>query len=473
MRARYAVLVLAGVLVGCAIRCSSQTLPGDSAITDSDAGAARDGRVTPHPTDAARPDQATDIYVAESGVVDAPNAAEDNPFPFPGTWNVIPGAPVGCDTRVAQDPAASVSAFKWEACAGGRQGCAQYTADWNPGSTELLLQADNERDPVILDGVPYFRFVRRFYAGNSQRRYATVVQPMEGPALFAVSYNGKSPVSCSASSGFGPDGAALINTALTSPKQSWLTLTTWDRVADLKVIRLGDSELGGISVQLLPAHNRVFATVDYNMDQSTVAIDPSVGRIYSPNDSRHFYYTTMPKVVKDGILLYGNVPMSGVYFMDPNGSARRVVKPQPGHYVISFGVDHASNDSIVWMEAKDGDGLDLIDFSLWMSAYATSESQLQRRKVAAFADGTIYGQFVVNHGLVLLLARGNEGRLLKLADGRSWGIRSDTERVLGLPVWVDEQCSWFVTSKSEGSSSDGLIRIDRSTLGEPTIPSGL
>ncbi|MCU0691495.1 MAG: hypothetical protein MUF54_08840 [Polyangiaceae bacterium] len=343
--------------------------------------------------------------------------------------------------------------------------------------SDTRLQQYNWLEPVTLRGQTYFDFIR-YYHKNSQLRWiASVLQPLEGPAAFAAVFglnDADGAPNCTASSGYGPDGAAFFHSFPTTPPTEWLTVWRWEDMTHPTVASFGDKQFRGVSFNVLPGHSRLFTSVVYDSTPSIVVLDPATLTLHSPNDTQHFYALSAPKLVKDGVLMHGGFPYSGVYFMDSDGgNFRRVVAPAAGHYVYNMYVDHGAGDAIVWMEVADSGGNEPTDQSLWTAPYAAAPGDLHARKVAKFADSEVSAWLVANNGLVLFANQEDDGRLLRLSDGLSWAIPREPGRTFVAPVWVDDRYVWFLTSSRIDSMTDGLIRIERSTLGEPTIPSGL
>jgi hypothetical protein len=179
-----------------------------------------------------------------------------------------------------------------------------------------------------------------------------------------------------------------------------------------------------------------------------------------------------PHEVPDGAIVAGGAYPWALYLMKPDASFTRLVDPAgPGRVVQEFRVDRAAN-AIVWLDADDTTPA-TSDYYLWTSPYAPTPSGIQRRRVAKIPDTAMDGgaRFAVHNGLVLFKVTKDMGLLVRLSDGKGWSIPSEAGHALVKPVWVDDEYVYFNTASDRGT--DGLLRIARSTLGAPTVPSGL
>ncbi len=476
--------LLALLLSGCSSRCGSDEAVPSVALDAgaSDVRKAGTAPVRPMTADGSPPSAYSDANLFASEDTQAGVDADQQPpvFSFPGAWRIIPGAPNGCETRIALQPASSIPPFDWRPCASGRAGCEMFTADWNAGATGPTLDVNERREAVFLNGEPHFKFIRRYRQENRQIRYVVALQPLYGPTAFAASFEAYYADICTGSTGFGPDGAAILNLHINKQgkEHRWLSTSTWNAPAELSVLDMTKVDFGGTDSVLLPAHERVFVTVDRDAYLTTLVLDPKTSELHEAMAREYEFYIVMPKVVRDGVLVFGHPPRSGIYVLRSNGSATRVVRPAVNQAILTFDVDHGRGDTVVWAEGEPRDE----DFTyrnhvLWTSPYASNEEQSQHRKVCALPEDAIsYGAGVVaNLGVVLFRVNDQSGLLVRLSDGRAWNIPGEPGRRFVYPLWVDDKSVWFVTTTGTDkySPSDGLIRIDRATLGEPTIPNGL
>jgi hypothetical protein len=258
-------------------------------------------------------------------------------------------------------------------------------------------------------------------------------------------------------------------------ERTWFTSADWsDPFAMRNVNGLSQEWLGGGVNGLFPHQGRLFLTMrDYDWNSRTVVVDPDVPKVYPENAADGALPLGDPKLVKDGVLLkfeFGN----SVYVMNRDGISRKVVASRPGYTMIMFDVDHGADDTIVWMEAKESFTGKRSEYSLWASPYAASEAGVVKRQVAQIPDGVVSGLFIANAGAAAMITTNeHEGRVIRLSDGAWWKVPADPDMYLNAPLWVDDHAVWFLTQTNldaTGDATNGVIRIDRSTLGEPTMP---
>jgi hypothetical protein len=144
-------------------------------------------------------------------------------------------------------------------------------------------------------------------------------------------------------------------------------------------------------------------------------------------------------------------------------------------------VDRASSQQIVWVESDyNSSTLMYVNSIVWTSPYATSASAVAAKQVARFSDalgrGGTWG-LVANAGVVLNLVDQSSALLTRLSDGQGWMITAETNQGFIKPVWVDDNEVWLATAPTNVNSwstwSNGMLRIQRSSLGAPNVASGL
>jgi hypothetical protein len=131
---------------------------------------------------------------------------------------------------------------------------------------------------------------------------------------------------------------------------------------------------------------------------------------------------------------------------------------------------------LVWVESEQG--LGYVNSTLWVAPLVTSEATLARRKVAKLDDGLERGGTgVANKGVYLSLTGRNTALLTRLSDGAGWAIQGEAKQRFTSPVWVDDNDVLIETAPDPDGQTDwepaGVLRLARSTLGAPTVPSGL
>jgi hypothetical protein len=84
---------------------------------------------------------------------------------------------------------------------------------------------------------------------------------------------------------------------------------------------------------------------------------------------------------------------------------------------------------------------------------------------------------VANAGMVLNVLDDAMALLTRVSDGQGWEVRPEAGTVFVRPVWVDDDEVWLSTATTSGANPraypSGIVRVRRSELGSPTVPSGL
>ncbi len=129
----------------------------------------------------------------------------------------------------------------------------------------------------------------------------------------------------------------------------------------------------------------------------------------------------------------------------------------------------------MWVESDNG--VEYTSSTLWTAPFATSEAALVRRKVGKLEDSTFSGgaRGVANKGVFLSMRARNEATITRLSDGAQWKVVGEPGERFTAPVWVDDdEAILQIAPDPNGVRDDdtyGVIRIKRSTLGAPTLPS--
>ncbi len=416
---------------------------------------------------------------------------------FGGTWSALPGMPDECGLRQADKPAESIQAFPWQACPSGRSGCQIFHTTWGGEGGHRSLDLF-QREPAFIRGKPYFGFVRivptnKLLAGSYA--YSAVVAPLTGSGIWGI--GNLKPVirECSFLGGIGAEGPFLGISFAHEPHQydgwkaqSWVGWSQWTDPNNLQLFSISNTELGGEVLGPRPYGNRVYMKIGGIAAGDGSLIPPDKTAIFD-TVSKTFRFPTpdgskvleLPIPVEGGAYVYGMGRAISTFFLGTDGVTTKVLDPGPLRDVAHFGIDKSNRNAMVWFES-DASQIDNKNIELWTSPAATSEVQVKRRKAAILPDDVGRDMQrgappVINAGVVLLARNKREGLLIRLSDGKGWRVPWEPGRPLVAPVWVDEEAAWFLTTAVDDDDyfyrSDGMIRIERTTLGEPTIPSGL
>ena len=395
---------------------------------------------------------------------DVDGNAPDAFDPFPGTWTPLPGSP-GCPVLVASDPATSVGPITWAPCVTQPSGCQQMVIDWSsdPG---MRLGYPGPEVVRLVSGLPYLVYYRMFPRYGELLAWIAVVQPLRGAPVLAVGnvFNLDAGQSCIASAFQGERGVALIldQTLAWTPwgSPSSFSSTLFDGgfgQYPLESVAVGT---GPFYVGLYPAGLDVF---DPDAGSRTLAVASDGGWLPAQT----------PAAVPDGALVFNGVDLpNGISLVRADGTSTPLVIPQ-SPYINGFAIDRANGYAISWVEcASDSPMTGCI---LWSSPYATSAAAMAPRMVAKLQDvsNQYYPGTLANAGVVLNVSL-DFALVTRLSDGQSWQIQAPAGIGFGYVAWVDDAEVWIGGVDPQYPSVQlGFVRFDRSTLGAPTVPSGL
>jgi hypothetical protein len=184
-------------------------------------------------------------------------------------------------------------------------------------------------------------------------------------------------------------------------------------------------------------------------------------------------YSEGPAEVPDGVLFLGGHDDGDIYLFRRDGTVTLVAKAPSGRTLKEPFVDRSNGNALVWEEATRVAGPWAKDYVLWTSPYATRLADLKPRAVARIPGDDTGRAMAVNAGMALFKLDERTGLLVRLSDGRGWHIPTEPDHHLFTPLWVDDNYVWFITGSQYANNPDGILRIERSTLGPPTLPSGL
>ena len=186
------------------------------------------------------------------------------------------------------------------------------------------------------------------------------------------------------------------------------------------------------------------------------------------------FHAEDPRAVADGALAIMAEDSAGVSLLRPDGSFTLLIPTSsPTRVTTLIGVDHEQGDAIVWVETDRGNyAADVI----WTSPYTADPSAIQRRAVAVVNDPTGTGM-IANAGVVLRVTGPQTAVLTRLSDGMGWSIAAEPSDAFVTPLWVDDNEVWISTGVANApnyqADEKGIMRLDRTTLGAPTVPPGL
>ncbi len=451
---------------------------------------------TGHDAGPAVPGAQQDREVAATDAGKDPLAADI----FVGKWHPLPGAPSYCDIRVSDEPEKLAS--KWQPCPSGRQGCRKLDTSWTkhpPSAPGLLVDVSKGPEPTRLIGGKAYFMIRRFWhsevflLNNQPIGYMYLLEPLDDAPVLAIAtgpialVNKNSPRYCSIEVGYGDYGVAYDltgrdpRTPATQENGSDEVVLGWAPWAALntfttKTVNVTDFGLGSkIGYFLHPALGEKSLWVSTRAPRSVGIFD---------------FASQSARLLKNSLRSEAPTPAAGgafipdtstsafaIAYAKDDGTFARVVTPTSPQVVTWKALDRSNDNALVWVESDYG--LDYTNSTLWTAPFATSEAMLARRKVAKLQDSTFSGGGggVANQGVFLSLSGRNEATIVRLSDGMGWKVVGEPGERFAAPVWVDDdEAVLQIAPDPNGqveTDSYGILRIARSTLGPPTVPSGL
>jgi hypothetical protein len=441
--------VVAGGLASMAA-CSAE--PTQASVDVADAGGA-DGRAP------------VDARAVESGRDEEADAAPlYGEVPLPGEWKAVPGLPETCSIRLATDPAVSIPPFPWKDCASGRPGCRSFVADWQQSVSERAF-TPSFREPVYedVDGV-HLSYVRELDFNNALA--VRVVQVLEGDAQFAAFTRAGCAMNLHASK-FGY-GMSILNDDGATVSRTFLAASESGSPGKLEVTETAYSP--GLRFVQSVTRGRDFLALETTQGGSIVGTSfDLVSKVYSDSTPTRNLETERVIPVASGFVGLAGVSPIPIGYFPKTGGWTPIVSPAAGSDVLTFALDRKNSDALVWFEF-DGASEPV----LWTQPFAVVETPAAKRKVARVPF--LYS-IVVNGGVLAVVTPGGRGRIVRLSDGMGWDIPPEPGLDFFFPLWVNDDFIWFEVSKPNPPTPNvklhsGAVRIARSTLGAPTIPSG-
>jgi hypothetical protein len=468
-------LLLAATLTSCSA-CS--TTPAEP-IASSDASASVDGRA---PTDAGAdgPTASTSCSPSDGGSPATPASLAESVYT--GQWDFIRGiSPSTCRIFVAEAPATSISRLQWAPCASGHVGCQVLIPDWASPQYNILNFIGTQAVRIV-NGTPtlvYQRGVPHLPNGAVFDDYITVVQPLDGDPLFAMATDNPSS-GCTFVLAVGDEGIAAVVQAPTVT-DSYVGVLPWCappsaiQLLDQSGAKLGVGQ-GGYIQYLAYSQARVFLEV---ISPTTIDVyDPVANAIAfagAPGASAHVGF---PVGAAGGAIVADWATPTGIGIVSPTAQYAVLTKPSAPQQVTVFSLD-TTTATLVWIEgAATGNGV--ANPIIWSSPYSATAAGIQRHEVAllmgdALAAGGL--GMVANAGVALNVVSESSATLTRISDGVGWSISAEMGSAFVVPIWVDANEVWIGTAVSGGANArayqSGIVRIQRSALGTPTLPSGL
>jgi hypothetical protein len=399
-------------------------------------------------------------------------ARVDGGVPYPGDWKPFAGLPATCGARISTTPSLSIPPFPWKRCDSGRPSCEIFIVDWD-GGISSNRQFDVAYDSVYEDGLGVH---------ITHRRQQGI--PVNTLGVTHLLHGAAETVAYSYDSGVGgcmlskmsadADGSAFTIGMQTSTRYE--TWAAWSGPADRSTTEslmitdlLGSSNLvqrmgrahGVLALEQTSAAFNIFASAFRLSDKTLVptgAPPKATSEHPVPVPGGYFYLDTSASFAIGYASTAEAIPFT------------TIARPEAGRDITWFGVDRAAGNQLVWIEQ------DTESSTIYASPFTTSPSGLVRRPVANLAN--FQGLAVVNAGTLITELGPEALRMIRLSDGLGWNVAQEPGRPMLDGLWVNSSYVWaYVANRLPGQPGypvrGGAVRIERASLGAPTIPNGL
>jgi hypothetical protein len=436
--------------------------------------------------------------VDEEDADTTPTDAGPHPYDagmFEGKWHALPGAPSFCDIRVSDEPEKLAS--KWLPCPSGREGCRKLDTSWTkhpPGAPGLLVDLSKGPEPTrIVDGKAYF-MMRRFWhseewvVSNRPIGYMYVLEPLDDAPVLAIGSGSISlsedPLWCVIEVGYGDYGVAY-DLGTRDPRQPatqvngsdtfvlgwapWASLSTFT-TKTVNVTDFGLASKIGYFIEPAVGERSLWVSTRAPRSVGIFELAPESAGLLKDN-----LPSEAPKPAPGGAFVFETGGAFAIAFAKDDGTHTRVVTPTSPQVVTEKALDRSDGNALVWVESDFG--ANYRNSTLWTAPFATTEASLVRRKVAKLEDSTFSGgaRGIANKGVFLSISARNEATITRLSDGAQWKVVGEPAERFTAPVWVDDnEAILQIAPDPNGVRQDdtyGILRIARSTLGPPTLPS--
>ena len=397
-----------------------------------------------------------------------------------GDWIIVPGSPPTCPIYVAASPSKYIPRLAWAPCQSGRAGCLALAPDWTGATSARILDFVGTEPVRIVNGTPMLVYQRNVPHASSFTQYDAyigVVQPLGGEPVFAIGTD-RPASGCQFVSAIGDDGIAVV---IQAPRvtDAFVGVAPWCAPEGLEVTRQDGAALGlsagGFVQYFAYASSRVFLEL---RSPNTIDIFAPRSNTVRSADGASRAYAGFPVGAPGGALVYDYTAPTGLGFVRADAGYEVLTKPAAGSQITAFSFDHSSS-ILVWAEAEASEGSGVLRTTLWSSSYPNATGRIVRRMVARLNDKSVAGglNMVANAGMVLNVLDDAMALLTRVSDGQGWEVRPEAGTVFVRPVWVDDDEVWLSTATTSGANPraypSGIVRVRRSELGSPTVPSGL
>jgi hypothetical protein len=300
------------------------------------------------------------------------------------------------------------------------------------------------------------------------------VQELEGPAVFAHAkpLDPALVSDCASGASFAGGAGTVQYTWFRVPQVAQYRTMAWQTPTQFSSVDVPKANLGGGDGGN-PAASNESASLGLTLSDSWFIVNHGTGATTFPRDNGIRMSFDAPRDLPGGFLVRYSGPGFPVVYLKNDGSWTPLLTTSGGRYVTGYAIDRTNANALVWVE---GTGLAPSSNSvLYTSPLATTAAGLIPRRVTAFDDPSARGGpfIIAAHGMVLNDVSTTRALLTRLSDGASWAIAPEPGMGFGNPLWVDDNYVYLITGKrydNDVVESQTMLRIDRATLGAPTIP---
>jgi hypothetical protein len=203
-------------------------------------------------------------------------------------------------------------------------------------------------------------------------------------------------------------------------------------------------------------------------DQTSTAgvFDPLSSTVAVAGEEEPNVHVVELRQAGNGVAFVGGQYPSGIYRLSRDEKGRRIADPEPGMTVVDMSHDATNGGDLVWREGNVVPA-QRNEYSLWVARLPLRREEARKRKVSSLPRQISSGRMIANAGVALMDYEPDKALLVRLSDGKGWLVPSEPGHSIISPLWVDDDAAWFTTSTGARNRGDGILKISRSTLGEP------
>jgi hypothetical protein len=400
-----------------------------------------------------------------------------------GTWKLIPGIN-NPNCLIAENAAAAVPPLEWQACANNRAGCKKLKKTWtNKPGAGIGFGGNAEPRAVRIGGKPHL--LHQMGApegyGVDDGEYLNVVRGLDGITVAATFHTEKGTNSCVAR-GLSTDGKTVAYAGFQRPPPA----TSGPRTPFVLNFAAGGFSVSPRTQDGVPTFGGFIGTsTDRTFHQLTGGgfgiFNPSTNAwVQKDGEVAIAPFEAPMGVVGGAIGTHGGVPV-GITYTDNSGNWVRVTSPAGEHYTTGFALDRDNQNRMYWIESDSFSGPPTSSI-LYTAPFAKTAAELaaaggpKRLTNLGGLNGRGGTDMIANAGLAVDLFAWDTAFVVRGSDGKGWTIPAEPGEYFAQGIWVDDNEVWLATAvvppgstPAQGIFFDGILVIQRSSLGAPTL----